>query len=82
MTDMNIEQHEQEIDAIEGQVKVLRATQREHHDAMEGKIRANPVAAGPLDQIMHPGSDIAGWIKSMPDHVKQAMKDFFSKDGQ
>lgn len=74
---MSIEDLEAHGNGLESQVVTLRREQLRAHDIAEQKRNRLPIVAGPLDQVMHPGTDLLGWLKGLPPDVMNVMRNFF-----
>lgn len=71
---MTVPQIEQEISTLSDSVAPIRAEMAKAHDAMEAKIRATPISATDLDQVMRPGTDWISFFKRLPADGIAALK--------
>jgi len=81
MEDLTIEQHEAEINRIQGGIQALKREQQVHHDAMEKKIHMVPIVATSKDQVMKPNQmDPVEYIRGLSGDALAKVKSLLKGD--
>lgn len=81
LSTMTIAEHEAEISRLQDSKRPIDAQMAVVHASMEAKIRATPILATGSDQVLKPGGDLIGWLKSLPPDALAKAKEFFTSGG-